>query len=691
MTEIIIQLCKDNFNEKFYLENYPKFKNNISPFDHFMSIGVFEGRSPNDWLDIPRYISENLDVLNAGINPYYHYFSHGKQEGRPIYSTTLYKNIYRALNNGKDLNYLKILKLSIDESFYLEKLKSQFPVYKDIKINSLLHYSLVGWLLKLQTSNNCIDKYGSRGIINPLIIDYFSRMSKPKTTGLKANLAPFQSNVTDHFDTKYYLRIYPDVKKSKIDPLKHFLDTGWREGRNPSSIFNTKFYISEHLHSESDASTNPLVHYVNTGLHLRLKTKPDSWKDDVLLNLDSITTPILNLYHKENSLTIKTLQNSISKGKVILSLSQDLWHDNSGGIQLFIKREFDEARKQGFLNYLHFSPKNSSDITSLEDQELNCSLNGKYIGTIPLSNLNQLKIPSTKIIIHSLLGYSGNVLKFLQDQSLNFNHIIILYLHDYFLICENYNLLRNNIEYCHAPSPLSQSCAICAFGKKRVLRTKRINSFIRKTKALGISPSKFTTELYRNSINKFKIITIPHLDLIKSNRRVKKDKKIRIGYVGGIQPSKGYKIFEKSADLLKDSTNYEFYHINSSGFTPTDWVSPIKSSTTKSPLSTINKIKSFCIDIIFIPSIWPETFSFVATEALISGCSIICFKDSGNIKDLVTQHDQGHVYDDEEFLYKSIINGDFSKLVNKLASNNYFHDFIVRRGAFDVQVNQPDL
>lgn len=66
------------------------------------------------------------------------------------------------------------------------------------------------------------------------------------------------------FDAEYYLRANPDVGAAGLDPLRHYLDIGWAEGRNPNALFDSDFY----LESNADifaAGLNPLVHYVSNG------------------------------------------------------------------------------------------------------------------------------------------------------------------------------------------------------------------------------------------------------------------------------------------------------------------------------------------------------------------------------------------------------------------------------------------
>lgn len=44
------------------------------------------------------------------------------------------------------------------------------------------------------------------------------------------------------FDTKYYLKSFPDLQVSKVDPLTHYLECGERDGAMPSSEFDPAWY-----------------------------------------------------------------------------------------------------------------------------------------------------------------------------------------------------------------------------------------------------------------------------------------------------------------------------------------------------------------------------------------------------------------------------------------------------------------
>ena len=66
------------------------------------------------------------------------------------------------------------------------------------------------------------------------------------------------------FDSEYYLANNEDVKKAKMNPIKHYLKFGWKEGRNPSAEFNGNEYLNERPDVRV-AGICPLVHYIKFG------------------------------------------------------------------------------------------------------------------------------------------------------------------------------------------------------------------------------------------------------------------------------------------------------------------------------------------------------------------------------------------------------------------------------------------
>lgn len=78
---------------------------------------------------------------------------------------------------------------------------------------------------------------------------------------------------TPFFDSEFYLENYSDIAESDVNPFRHYMDWGHREGRDPSNQFKTSFYRSAYL--SADPAINPLQHYLEYGKAAGLTPLPD--------------------------------------------------------------------------------------------------------------------------------------------------------------------------------------------------------------------------------------------------------------------------------------------------------------------------------------------------------------------------------------------------------------------------------
>ena len=65
-------------------------------------------------------------------------------------------------------------------------------------------------------------------------------------------------------DPTWYLRTYHDVAAAGVDPVSHYLEHGWREGRDPRADFSTRGYLSAN-EDVARAGLNPFLHYLRHG------------------------------------------------------------------------------------------------------------------------------------------------------------------------------------------------------------------------------------------------------------------------------------------------------------------------------------------------------------------------------------------------------------------------------------------
>lgn len=78
-----------------------------------------------------------------------------------------------------------------------------------------------------------------------------------------ASRARFLEALQEHFDTDFYLETYPDIREAGLDPLEHYLRTGWKENRNPSPDFSTRSYLDENP-DVAATGDNPFLYHVWT-------------------------------------------------------------------------------------------------------------------------------------------------------------------------------------------------------------------------------------------------------------------------------------------------------------------------------------------------------------------------------------------------------------------------------------------
>ena len=88
----------------------------------------------------------------------------------------------------------------------------------------------------------------------------FSQLTEQETRS--ANIAALSASGV--FSADYYLTAYPDLSSLEMDPLVHFYDYGFAEGRRPNPYFDAQWYLSKYS-DVAEAGLNPLLHYVRYG------------------------------------------------------------------------------------------------------------------------------------------------------------------------------------------------------------------------------------------------------------------------------------------------------------------------------------------------------------------------------------------------------------------------------------------
>src|SRR5947209_3523779 len=73
-----------------------------------------------------------------------------------------------------------------------------------------------------------------------------------------------RETIGNNFDKDFYLRQNEDVKSAGHDPIVHYIEHGWREGRNPSRLFWTNYYLQSN-EDVKKTEINPFFHFLVQG------------------------------------------------------------------------------------------------------------------------------------------------------------------------------------------------------------------------------------------------------------------------------------------------------------------------------------------------------------------------------------------------------------------------------------------
>ncbi len=262
------------FDPAFYRSAYPDVAaGGGDPLRHYLDHGWLEGRDPSAVFSTLFYAERHF-ADRAPINPLLHYAGLSPTERLRV-----------ATQPGPDFPALQagVVKPYFDAPYYARLAGLEGGE------DPLTHYLIKGWRRGLDPNDAFSgDAYLQRHAhmrrlgVSPLY--HFAatrrlqaseaaappaRRAKPQAALLpadpaEASDAQIYETVAAAFDREHYLDTNPDIRRSGIDPIRHFLDFGAREDRDPTPDFSVRFY-RKHYRREIGAGVNPFFHYLAVG------------------------------------------------------------------------------------------------------------------------------------------------------------------------------------------------------------------------------------------------------------------------------------------------------------------------------------------------------------------------------------------------------------------------------------------
>jgi len=240
----------------------------------------------------------------------------------------------------------------IDKKFYYKN----YPNVKKSRIDPLLHYILFGYKEGKFPSSKFKNIYKASKNFGWFDEKYYlKKYPDIKRTGLDPILdyilfgyskSLFPSDkfekiynilkISNLFDENYYLNNNTEIKKSGLDPLFDYIFSGYKKGKLPSNNFDGDFYLNLYK-NVNNLGFNPLVHYVLYGKNEGkvIKSYSEDYKfvkysdneiNDILLALNS-KIDIIMYIHNDFEDTEKCITSILENTKINYELT--LVDDNS--------------------------------------------------------------------------------------------------------------------------------------------------------------------------------------------------------------------------------------------------------------------------------------------------------------------------------------------------------------------------
>lgn len=432
------------------------------------------------------------------------------------------------------------------------------------------------------------------------------------------------------FDTAFYRHTYPDVAASGINPLLHYIRYGVKEGRNPSEQFDTAFYLQTYP-DVAASGMNPFLHYIlhgkSEGRHP--KVPPLTRQTDATLIFD---------------------------------------HNLGGGAWIYLYDKLINASADEPDRAIVLARYNPAESAYLAEVRKNFDViettqhktEGYFLAELAKSDYSVIVVnnlfswPSVKNILLWISAY----------KALHPGTTVEFKGHDYYSICPSFTLQNDEHRFCGVRSDETECndcvhrCSEHVFLDKDNKKTYSVSGW-RKMWNTFFTGSADSIEVFSPSSQKIftqaypalasKIALVPH--------RIPSFECYNIAILGYMSGYKGADVVRKLCKFADDNHITDI-QLHLFGWNATNIASAhLTEHGSYQRHELPEKLKKANIDMVFIPSICPETFCYTAGEALTLGYPVACF-DLGGQADQVRGSDKGIILykEDPVYLYKTFRN-----------------------------------
>ncbi|WP_422014684.1 hypothetical protein [Reyranella sp.] len=438
-------------------------------------------------------------------------------------------------------------------------------------------------------------------VIGEKIRPYLLQAMKPRLTILERG-----------FDSDFYLRQFEDeAQRRRVAqaPLLHYALLGWRTRRAPAAVFDPAFYRRSYLHRPR--GMDPLLH------HLEMSKAGKSPRNEVEARADRAAW-------REGAETVLVFH-----------------HGRGGGSSRFLDLYEREIENRGRNVLRARAVLNAPTIAVVGDRTFDLSADLPAL----VDFARERKV--SRLLVNHLIDRPRQAADWLRDLGARLGIPYEVVLHDYFMLCPRIDLVTGQGVCCDVAPP--EACARCVTDHGSEVRDpdpltwrRHQLDFLAGAERI-IAPSHDLATRMRPHLAKEIEVWEPESDSgfpPERTPRIPAKVPLRVVTLGALNVSKGLRVVRELAHVM-DRTRAP---LELSVLGPAS--EPLPGSVTVTGAYHSHDLDRLLTEaaphLVFLPAIWPESWSFVLTAALKRGLPVVVF-DTGAPAARLRRLGRGHV------------------------------------------------
>lgn len=433
------------------------------------------------------------------------------------------------------------------------------------------------------------------------------------------------STIAPSFESSLYIRQFshtPRVRRISCDPLLHYVIVGWREGRTPASSFDP--WCFNRRNPELSKSADPFA------LHIGARGYAAPCHDNVDRGASNRWDP-----GKDSILTVNHGRGGGSSTFLDLFEANEL----AAGFNVFRLRAVPRAATLGIV-----------DDIAAHARPLPASVFDLATELVELAEYCRAR-RVTRLVINHVIDRPPEALSWVKRLSRLIGCGYEVILHDYYALCPRVNMLTGLSEFCDVAPP--EKCVPCTASHGSEVKNfdaytwrRDFLMFIEGASKVTV-PSADLGARFQSQLPSTRItVWQPEIDASIPPERTPSlaaDEPLRVLSIGALSVPKGANVLAALASLSATEGDLIAFTLVGSGAEARRLRRAGVQATGFYRSEDLGRlIDAADAHVVFFPSIWPETWSFVLTSALQHGLPVIAF-DIGAPADRLRELGRGHL------------------------------------------------